>query len=121
MSSSGTTPTGFFASLETAFENAFNTVVTDAEQLAVYIGTEVETDLAALWGTLAPLVLTSIQAEAMKTISGEEKFGNAVTNVYETAVGAGSPILIQDAQALVQNGFKWLQDKLAGTVTPPAS
>lgn len=111
-----TTPatTGFFTSLETAFENAFHTVVTDAEGLAEYIVTEVETDVSALWATLAPLVLTSIQTEATKAISGEEKFGNAVTNVYQTAVGAGQPVLIADAQALVQNGFQWLQNKLAG-------
>lgn len=115
------TPTGFFGNLETAFENAFQTAIVDAEQLGEFIVGEAERDLSALWDYCAPIVLSSIQAEATKAITGEEKFGNAVQNVYQTAVGAGKPLLIQDAQSMVQDGFNWLQNKLAGTTAAPSS
>jgi hypothetical protein len=114
MSSSGQTIGGFFANLESELESAFNTVVTDVEQLAVAIGTEVENDVKALWAALAPVALQAIQDNATKVMTGEEKFGTAVTTVVQTAEAQGQSILIQDAQALVQNTFNWLRDKLTG-------
>lgn len=107
-------PTGFFAGLETELETAFATVVTDAKALAVAIGTEVESDVKALWTALAPVALTAIQQQATLVATGEEKFGNAVTSVVQTAEAASTPIIEADAQALVQNTFNWLQAKLAG-------
>ena len=68
-----TTAGGFFASLEAELESAFNTVVTDAEALAVAIGTEVENDVKALWATLAPVALTAIQQQASLVVSGQAR------------------------------------------------
>lgn len=114
-----TTP-GFFARLEAGFEAAWEEVKTDAILLAEQIGTEIETDLEALWNFAAPLAVNAVLAEAEKVISGQEKFGNAVASVVQSVEAAGKPIVIADGQALVQNAYRFVQSKLTAAVAKPA-
>lgn len=121
MSAPGTpaAPTGIFSELEGYFEDAWTTVKTDAVELFTQTETMVVADLKALWAIAAPIAINAVMAEAGKVATGEEKFGNAVTNVYQTVVGAGKPLVYADAQAITQNAYNYIQSKLP--VAPPAS
>lgn len=89
-------------------------VKTELVALGKELATEAVADIEAVFKAGAPLVLPAILAEAPKLISGEEKFGNAVTNVAQQLQVQLGPVLIQDVQALVQTGFRSAQKIATG-------
>lgn len=106
------TTAGIFTKLETFFEAAWAEVKTDAVELFDETASTVESDLEALWSFAAPLAINAVLAEAPKVISGTEKFGNAVTSVFQSVEAAAKPVAIADVQAITQNAYNYIQSKL---------
>lgn len=50
----------------------------------------------------------AVIAEASKTISGQEKFGNAVQNVINTVKAQGKVVAVSTAQVAVQAAYEAL-------------
>lgn len=112
--------TGFFETLEQEFEQGWEklkeTVSADAVA-ALQEGKELvqegEQALTSLWQIGAPLALAAITSQAPLVISGAEKFGAAVASVAMDLEKQIGPVVISDVQAIVQNGYNWLKDKLS--------
>lgn len=56
-----------------------------------------------------PMAIEAILNEAPKTISGTEKFGNAVTNVAQQLQVQLGPVAMGDVQALVQTVYRGVE------------
>lgn len=97
----------------TSFEGG---VVSVAEKLGPIILTDIENFLRDI-GSIA---LQAVMAELPKTISGDEKFGNAVAAVVQTVEAKSKPILVQQAQQAVQNAFTAVQSAVANNPPPAA-
>ena len=94
-----------FADLEHDAKEKLDALGAEAERIAAKIGPVVVSDVEQALEALGKLALDAVIAEAPKLISGNEKFGNAVTNVVQTVEGEGKAIVIQDAQMAVQNAY----------------
>lgn len=71
----------------------------------------VEAGLGVVIKQLLSIGLKAVFDQAVNYASnpGHVKFSNAVVATYQEAVGAGLPILFQDAQMAVQYGYRQLQ------------
>lgn len=104
----------FLTDLETRLEADARAVEGAIVAAAEWLGEEVVTLSEQFIQQFSSVAISAILAEAPKAITGEEKFGNAVTHVYSQAVGKGLEIVIADAQLLVQSAFKKVQQVAAG-------
>ena len=93
-----------------ALEAKAETVKDEIVQAAETLGAEIINDLEVGAELLALFAINAILTEAPKLISGQEKFGNAVTSVVQSVEAAGMPIVIADGQALVQNAYNYNLD-----------
>lgn len=96
--------------------NSVNTFVANLEAFFASAAAEVEKVASAFLPKLEQLVevaledLASIAGQAVLTqaanvISGQEKFGAAVTDVVQTVEASGKTVAIQTAQTAVQTAF----------------
>ena len=79
------------------------------EKVAEQIGPVLVHDVENLLRELGQIAVSAVMTELPKAISGQEKFGSAVTNVMQTAEAQGKTVLIQDAQQAVQTAFRAVQ------------
>jgi hypothetical protein len=87
-------------------------------EVATELGTAVVQDLEAFVSQFSGIAINAVIAEAPKLISGQEKFGAAVTSVFQQAEAAGLNVAVQDAQMLVQSAFRQVQ-AVASTAAQP--
>lgn len=99
--------------LEAEAKTAVANFVGGAEAVAESVGTVLLTDIEDFVRDLGTIAIGAVMTELPKAISGQEKFGNAVTNVVQTVEAAGKPILVQDAQNAVQTAFHAVQAAVA--------
>ena len=66
---------------------------------------QIENAVEIAFEELASIAGSAILTEATKLISGQEKFGNAVTNVVQTVEASGKTVAINTAQAAVQIAY----------------
>src|SRR5215469_12871339 len=95
----------WFTNLEVEARQMLDALGSDAEHVIEKIGPVVVTDIEQALEALGKLALNAVIAEVPKLISGNEKFGNAVTNIVQNLEGQGKAILVQDAQMAVQNAY----------------
>lgn len=102
----------------------FETLFADVKAEAVKFGSALEAiadnleaaavaDIETVFKIGAPIAVQAIIAEAPRAISGEEKFGNAVTSVEQQLESTLGPVATQDVQTLVQTTFRGLQAAVA--------
>jgi hypothetical protein len=101
---------GFLGSLWTEIKAEAAKVIGEAEQLGSDLVKEGVADLEAVFKAGLPLAIAAVLAEAPKVASGQEKFGSAVTSVFQQLEVALGPMLIQDVQALIQFAYRGLGD-----------
>lgn len=105
-----------FAELWAEIEGAAAAAVTaiKAEVIIVenQIVPEIEADLVMALGQLKDLAITTVLEMATRTLSGSEKFGTAVTTVFQHAEANAIAIGIADAQMLVQQAYRAVQKAL---------
>lgn len=89
-------------------------VESELKVVAVNLETAVVADIKQVFAIGIPLALQAIIAEAPKLISGNEKFGNAVTSVTQDLEIKLGPVAVQDVQALVQTTLRGAQQIAAG-------
>jgi hypothetical protein len=70
-----------------------------------FLGT-VADDAEAAFASLAAIAGEAVLAQAPALISGQEKFGAAVTNVVQTVEAQGKTVAIQTAQLATQQAFE---------------
>jgi uncharacterized protein (DUF1330 family) len=95
----------WIAQLEIEAKQKLDALGAEAEQVIEKIGPVVVADIEQTLEALGKLALNAVIIEAPKLISGNEKFGNAVTNIVQTVEGQGKAILVQDAQMAVQSAY----------------
>lgn len=102
-----------FAELWSEIEGAALSAVTAIkdEVIAIeqQIEAEIEADVVLLLGQLKDLAIATVIEMAKLSISGEEKFGNVVTTVFQHAEANAIAIGIADAQMLAQQAFRAVQ------------
>lgn len=106
----------FIQRLEAPFEDLFARIKADvvaaipkAEQVAVDAEQGAINALGAVFSVGYPYARDAVIAEAPKLISGQEKFGNAVTNVAQKLEVELGPIVIAHIQVLVEIVFQGLK------------
>ncbi len=95
-------PLTFLQALDAKFESVAKTVGQDLLAVGEAVVNEGEALLEQLVTVVAPIAFQEVVQQIPMLTTGREKFGTAVTNTYEAAVSKGVPLLIQDAQMLVQ-------------------
>jgi hypothetical protein len=80
------------------------------ETVAMHFLQDVVGGVEAELKTYAPMAINLVLAEAPKLISGEEKFGNAVTHLIQAVEGDGAGIVPQTAQMMIQAAYKAAQE-----------
>lgn len=86
-------------------ENFFESTVTDFEEFFAAFLPKIETVLEVAFEDLAEIAGQAVLTEATKLVSGQEKFGNAVTNVVQTIEASGKTVALQVAQTAVQTAY----------------
>jgi hypothetical protein len=99
----------FFADIGGYITTEVTKAVSEATQLGEQLVSTGVADVATVFQEGAPLAVQAILAEAPKAISGQEKFSNAVINVYEQLQAKLGPVVEADVQALVQMAYQGLQ------------
>ena len=79
-------------------------------QLGERVGETAVADVESVFKQGVPLAVQAIAAEVPKVISGDEKFGNAVTSVAEQLEATLGPVVIADVQTLVQMTYRGLEE-----------
>ncbi len=92
----------FFAQLGAKLKAEAAIVGKDLLEIGEEVVNEGEKLLEQLVNVVAPIAMQEVVAQIPMIADGRTKFGTAVTATYEKAVSAGVPLLIQDAQMLVQ-------------------
>ncbi|HEY2068243.1 MAG TPA: hypothetical protein VGG48_01715 [Rhizomicrobium sp.] len=88
-------------------------VYDELKTVAVNLEQDAVADIKQVFQVGAPIALQAVITEAGKTITGEEKFGNAVTNVTQQLEVKLGPVAEQDVQALVQTAYRGAQAAIA--------
>lgn len=101
------------ADLEAEAKGAIANFVGGVEAVAEKIAPVVVQDVEDFLRQLGSIALGAVMNELPKAISGNEKFGSAVSNVIQTVEAQGKPIAVQDAQQAVQNAFRALQSAVS--------
>ena len=70
---------------------------------------EVEKDVEIAFEDLAEIAGAAVLKAAPLVISGQEKFGQAVTDVVQTVEASGKTVAINTAQTAVQQAFDQVQ------------
>lgn len=91
----------FASRLEAFFESAKDEVVEFAESFLPKLGDALEVALE----DLAVIAGKAVLAQASQVISGQEKFGAAVTHVVQQVEAQGKTIAIGTAQTAVQSAY----------------
>lgn len=121
MSQTGTTTTNPLVAFGEKITAFFKAKEAEVIQFADNFLPEVESDLEVGIEDIAELVGAAVIAEAPKVISGEEKFGNAVTSVTQQveagALGEGKTVALATVQAGVQAAYLTAQQIAAASKT----
>jgi hypothetical protein len=104
----------FFAEIGGYIASEVTKFAAEAAQLGEQIVSTGVADIGTVFKEGAPLAVQAILAEAPKLISGDEKFSNAVINVYEQLQAKLGSVVEADVQALVQMAYQGLQKIAAG-------
>lgn len=100
-----------FVAKVTAF---FKSAEADFGKFAAAFLPKVEATVEAALEDLAEIAGKAILGEALKTISGAEKFGNAVTNVVQTVEAQSKTVILATAQNAVQTAYLTAVDVAKG-------
>jgi len=92
---------GFLSALEAWAESVRDKIVAVAEAFLPTL----ENDLEIALEDLAAIAGQAVLAQATAVISGNEKFGAAVTDVIQTVEASGKTVLTQTAQSAVQQAY----------------
>jgi hypothetical protein len=104
----------FFADIGGYIVAEVTKVTAEAAQLGEQLVSAGAADVESVFREGAPLAVQAILAETPKVISGQEKFSNAVVNVYQQLQAKLGPVVEADVQALVQMAYQGLQKIAAG-------
>lgn len=94
-----------FTDIETSFEAEAFKVEAKIKEFASAFLPEVANALEVGLEDIAAIAFGAVLNEAKSLASGNEKFGNAVTNVVQTVESQGKTVLLQTAQTGVQLAF----------------
>lgn len=95
--------------IEGAAKTAVTALIADVLLVENQIVPAIESELVTLLGQLKDVAVAAVLEVAKLTISGEEKFGTAVTTVFQHAEANAIAIGIADAQMLVQQTYRAIQ------------
>jgi hypothetical protein len=104
----------FFAEIGGYVVTEVTKVAAEAAQLGEQLVSTGVADVETVFSEGAPLAVQAVLAEAPKVISGQEKFSNAVVNVYQQLQAKLGPVVEADVQALVQMAYQGIQRIAAG-------
>lgn len=91
----------FLNALETAVESMKDQILGSASS---FLG-ELESGAEAALEDLAGVALNAVVAQAPLLITGQEKFGGAVTAVVQAVEAGGKTVAVQTAQMAVQQAY----------------
>lgn len=116
----------FLHRLETKLEDTARVVGQDLLAIGEEVVNTGEKLLEQLIDIGAPIAMQAVVGQIPMIATGQEKFGVAVTSTFQQLESKGLPLLIQDAQMLVQAAFRKAQqlfgsDVVSKNVTPAAS
>ncbi|HEY1961006.1 MAG TPA: hypothetical protein VGG69_01200 [Rhizomicrobium sp.] len=104
---SNTTP-DFVSQIWIGFKAEAVKLEAGALALAHTLGAAAVADFEEVVRIGAPLAAQAVIGQAANLVSGQEKFGGAVTSVMQQLEAAVGPVAIEDVQALVQLAFRSL-------------
>lgn len=95
--------------LETRLQAFFETVKDDVLKFADAFFPKVEAIVEVALEDLAEIAGKAVLAQASSVLSGQEKFGAAVTDVVQTVEASGKTVALSSAQTAVQAAFSTAQ------------
>lgn len=104
----------FVQRLETYAEEAKDKIVQVAEDIGEIVIDAAEATLEEI----APIAIDAVVQEAPKVISGQEKFGAAVTHLIQTVEARGKTIGLTNAQMAIQAAYQKLKQDITSWKKP---
>jgi hypothetical protein len=104
--------TSWFGQLVSMIESGAKTFESEALATIEAVGEAVIPFAEDFLQQIAGFALEAVTSEATKTISGQGKFGSAVTHVIQKVEGAGKQIGVNDAHGAVQAAYNALKARL---------
>lgn len=104
----------FFTDLLTEIETEAKALEAKIAPVAQAFEQQIIGDIEIAAKDLAQIAVNAVLAQASATLSGSEKFGQAVTNVIQTIEAAGKGVAISTAQTAVQQAYSAVQSVASG-------